>query len=93
MGQVVGLSDAISNSNREVDPPGELVYGRAYRSGLRSAAWLKVKHRLTLRVQVPGGSLAPSNGVIGAGAARVQLAYTHPCTDALTTIEEPVRVS
>jgi hypothetical protein len=54
---------------------------------------LKVKHRLTLRVQVPGGSLAPSNGVIGAGAARVQLAYTHPCTDALATIEELVRVS
>jgi hypothetical protein len=24
LGQVVGLSDAISNFNREVDPPGEL---------------------------------------------------------------------
>jgi hypothetical protein len=52
-----------------------------------------VKHRLTLRVQVLGGS----PGLIKWGdwgwAARVELAYTHPRTGALMTIEELVRVT
>src|SRR5437588_5250972 len=34
LGQVVGLSDAISNSNREVDPPGGLT--KCCRAGVRS---------------------------------------------------------
>ena len=64
-----------------------------YRPGVRSPAWLKVKHRLTLRVQVLGGSPDLIKWGDWGWAARVQLAYTHPRTGALTTIEELVRVT
>ena len=63
-----------------------------YRPGVRCPAWLKMKHRLTLRVHV----LAGSPTLVKCGdwglAARVQLAYAHPRTGALTTIDELVRV-
>jgi ATP-dependent DNA ligase len=55
-----------------------------YRPGVRSPAWLKVKHRLTLRVQVLDGSPALVKWGEWGNAARVQLAYTHPRTGALT---------
>jgi len=65
----------------------------AYRPGVRSPAWLKVKHRLTLRVQVRGGSAALVKWGDWGWAARVKLTYTHPRTGVLTTIEELVRVT
>ena len=64
-----------------------------YRPGVRSPAWLKVKHRLTLRVQVLGGSPDLFKWGNWGWAARVQLAYTHPRTGAITTIGELVRVT
>ena len=64
-----------------------------YRPGVRSLAWLKVKHLLTLRVQVLGGSRDLIKWGDWGWAARVQLAYTHPRTGALMTIEELVRVT
>ena len=64
-----------------------------YRPGVRSPAWLKVKHRFTFRVQILDGSPALVRWGDWGWAARVQLAYTHPRTGALTTIEELVRVT
>ena len=64
-----------------------------YRPGVRSPAWRKVKHRLTLPVQVLDGSPGLVRWGDWGWAARVQLAYTHPRTGALTTIEELVRVT
>jgi bifunctional non-homologous end joining protein LigD len=64
-----------------------------YRPGVRSPAWLKVKHRLTLRVQVLSGSTALVKWGDWGWAARVKLAYTHPRTGAATTIDELVRVT
>jgi ATP-dependent DNA ligase len=64
-----------------------------YRPGVRSPAWLKVKHHLTLRVQVLGGSPVLVKWGDWGWAAKVQLAYTHPRTGALTTIDELVRVT
>jgi bifunctional non-homologous end joining protein LigD len=64
-----------------------------YRPGVRSPAWLKVKHRLTLRVQVLDGSPALVKWGDRGWAAKVRLAYTHPRTGALTTIDELVRVT
>ena len=57
---------------------------------MRSPAWLKVKHRLTLRVQVLDGSPALVKWGEWDHAAKVRLAYTHPRTGALTTIDELV---
>jgi hypothetical protein len=64
-----------------------------YRPGVRSPAWLKVKHRVTLRVRVRAGEPELVRWSDWGWAARVQLAYTHPRTGALTTIEELVRVT
>jgi hypothetical protein len=64
-----------------------------YRPGVRSPAWLKVKHRLTLRVQILDGSPALVRWGDWGWAAQVQLTYTHPRTGALMTIEELVRVT
>jgi hypothetical protein len=64
-----------------------------YRPGVRSPAWLKVKHRLTLRVQVLGGSPALVKWGDWGWAVKVQLAYSHPRANALATIEELVRVT
>ena len=60
---------------------------------MRSPAWLKVKHRLTLRVQVLDGSPALVKWGEWGHAAKVRLACTHPRTGALTTIDELVRVT
>jgi hypothetical protein len=62
-----------------------------YRPGVRSPAWLKAKHRLTLRVQVLGGSPAWLSGATGAGR-RACSWPTRTRVLALTTIEELVRV-
>jgi hypothetical protein len=64
-----------------------------YRPGMRSPAWLKVKHRLTLRVQVLDGSPALVKWGDWGWAAKVRLTYMHPRTDARTTIDELVRVT
>jgi ATP dependent DNA ligase-like protein len=64
-----------------------------YRPGVRSPAWLKVKHHLTLRVQLLGRSPALVKWGDWGHAARVQLAYTHRRTGAFTTIDELVRVT
>jgi ATP-dependent DNA ligase len=64
-----------------------------YRPGVRSPAWLKAKHRLTLRVCLLAGEPELVRWGDWGWAARVQLAYTHPRTGALTTINELVRVT
>jgi hypothetical protein len=64
-----------------------------YRPGVRSPAWLKVKHRLTLQVQVLDGSPALVKWGDWGWAAKVRLAYAHPRTGALATIDEVVRVT
>jgi hypothetical protein len=50
LGQVVGLSNAISNSNREIDPPGEL----ANESLLLSA---RTRHGAVRIARDPAGTL------------------------------------
>jgi hypothetical protein len=64
-----------------------------YRPGVRSPAWLKVKYRLTLRVQILDGSPALVRWGDWGWAAKVRLAYTHPRTGAFTAIDELVRVT
>jgi hypothetical protein len=49
-----------------------------YRPGVRSPAWLKVTHRLTLRVQVLDGSPALVRWGDWGWASKVRLAYTPP---------------
>jgi bifunctional non-homologous end joining protein LigD len=64
-----------------------------YRPGVRSPAWLKVKHRLTLRVQVLDGSPDLVKWDDWGRAAKVRLAYTHPRTGTPTSVNELVRVT
>jgi ATP dependent DNA ligase domain len=63
-----------------------------YRPGERSPAWLKVKHRVTLRVRVLSGSPDLVQWGDWGRAAKVRLAYTHPRSGVRTTIDELVRV-
>jgi ATP-dependent DNA ligase len=64
-----------------------------YRPGVRSPDWLKVKHRLRLSVQVLDGSPVLVKWGDWSWAAKVRLAYKHPRTGAVTTIDELVRVT
>jgi hypothetical protein len=64
-----------------------------YRRGVRSPAWLKLKNRLTLRVQVLDGSPTLVKWGDWGRAAKVRLAYTHPRTGTPTSVDELVRVT
>jgi ATP-dependent DNA ligase len=63
-----------------------------YTPGQRSRAWLKIKHRLTLRARVLDGEPELVKWGDGGRAARLGLRYRHPRSGATTTIGELVRV-
>jgi ATP-dependent DNA ligase len=64
-----------------------------HKAGVRTADWLKVKHRLTLRVRVLDGEPELVRWGDWGWAARVRLSYTHPRTGIRKTIDELVRVT
>ena len=64
----------------------------AYRPGLRSAAWLKLKPKLTLEVVVTGGSAERVRWGDWGEAVMLELHYTHPRSGAMVEIQQAVRV-
>jgi hypothetical protein len=63
-----------------------------YTPGQRSRAWLKIKHRLTLRARLLDGEPELVKWGDCGRAARLRLRYRHPRSGATTTIGELVRV-
>jgi ATP-dependent DNA ligase len=63
-----------------------------YRPGRRSPAWLKVKQRVLLPVRVEAGAPELVRWGDWGWAARLRLAYRHPRTGAVRTVDELVRV-
>jgi hypothetical protein len=64
----------------------------AYTPGQRSRAWLKVKHRHTLRACLLDGEPELVKWGDWGRPAQLRLRYRHPRTGTTTTIDELVRV-
>jgi hypothetical protein len=63
-----------------------------YRRGVRSPAWLKLKPKLTLDVDVTGGSAERIAWGDWGEAVMLELRYAHPRTGATVEIRQAVRI-
>src|SRR5262245_10482045 len=64
----------------------------AYRPGIRSPAWQKVKPKITLEIVVMGGSSEPITRGDWGLAVMLEIAYKHPRDGKLIQIRQAVRI-
>ena len=64
-----------------------------YRPGIRSAAWLKVKPKVTLEVIVSAGSSKPIQWGDWGLAVMLDIAYRQPRDGTLVEIRQAVRIT